>query len=67
MTREESQKEWTARIAEFKASGQSQTAWCKTKNINRRIFTYWLAKFKNRKRFPILGQGGEFLTLTLLK
>lgn len=47
MTREESQKEWGTRIIEFKASGQSQTAWCKTKKINRRKFTYWFAKFKN--------------------
>ena len=47
MTKEDSQNQWTARVAEFKVSGLSQTAWCKTKNINNRTFSYWVTKSKN--------------------
>jgi hypothetical protein len=47
MTKEEAKNQWKASVDEFKASGLSQTAWCKTKNINLRTFSYWITKFKN--------------------
>jgi len=47
MKKEEAQNQWLARVLEFKASGLSQTAWCKTKNINNRTFSYWVTKSKN--------------------
>lgn len=47
MNKEDSQNQWVARVAEFKVSGLSQTAWCKAKNINNRTFSYWVTKSKN--------------------
>jgi hypothetical protein len=47
ITKEEAKDQWKTRVDEFKASGLSQTAWCKTKNINLRTFSYWITKFKN--------------------
>ena len=47
MTKEEVRNQWIARVDEFKASGLSQTAWCKTKSINLRTFSHWITKFKN--------------------
>jgi hypothetical protein len=44
MTKAEQQIQWTDRINEFKASGQNQTEWCKTKKINLRTFNYWFVK-----------------------
>ena len=47
MKKEEVRNQWIDRVAEFKASGLSQTAWCKTKNINLRTFSHWVTKSKN--------------------
>jgi len=44
MTKVEQQSQWAARVNEFKASGLSQAAWCKTKKINLRTFNYWFVK-----------------------
>lgn len=43
----ELRNEWETRINEFKASGQSQVAWCREKEINSRTFNYWYRKLKN--------------------
>lgn len=47
MKKEEVRNQWIARVDEFNASGLSQTAWCKEKNINLRTFSHWITKFKN--------------------
>lgn len=47
MSKEEQRKEWELRVTEFKASGQSQAAWCREKKINLKNFNYWYRKFKN--------------------
>lgn len=50
MTKEslkELRNEWEIRVAEFKASGKSQSAWCREEKINLRTFNYWYRKFKN--------------------
>ena len=44
MTKTELQTQWEARISEFRDSGLSQSAWCKTKKINLRTFNYWFLK-----------------------
>ena len=44
MTKAEQHSQWATRVNEFKASGQSQSTWCKTKNINLRTFNYWFVK-----------------------
>jgi hypothetical protein len=50
MTKEELIKlrtEWERRICDFKASGQSQSLWCREKGINLRTFNYWYLKLKH--------------------
>lgn len=38
---------WESRVAEFKASGQSATAWCAAQNLKTHQLRYWLRKFKS--------------------
>jgi len=47
MTKTELRKEWAARVAAYKASGQSASAWCEANNLNPRHLWYWLRKYKN--------------------
>lgn len=47
MTKTELRKEWSARVAAYKASGQSASAWCAANNLNPRHLWYWLRKYKN--------------------
>jgi len=42
MNKEEKQKAWSKKIAEFKKSGKSKEEWCKKKNISTRQLNYWL-------------------------
>lgn len=47
---------WEKRVNEYKASGQSQAAWCKEKGINPNTFNYWYLKFKTtatQKKKPV--------------
>ena len=46
MTKADLQNLWATRIAEFKASGQSVTAWCADNNIKPNQLWYWLRKEK---------------------
>ncbi len=46
MTKTELRKEWEARVAEFKASGQSTSAWCAAHDLKPRQLWYWLRKYK---------------------
>src|SRR5690625_3330805 len=36
---------WESRVAEFKASGQSATAWCASQNLKVHQLRYWVRKF----------------------
>lgn len=38
------QIEWEHRIAEFKASGQSQSKWCRENDVSLHKLRYWLKK-----------------------
>jgi hypothetical protein len=44
MTKTDLQKEWKRRIALFKASGQSQLAWCRSNDLSVHQLRYWLKK-----------------------
>ena len=44
MTKPGLRQEWEARIADFRASGQSGTAWCATHNLRPNQLWYWLKK-----------------------
>ena len=45
--REQLRKDWEARIADFKSSGQSAKEWCNANNIKPSKLHYWLRKFKS--------------------
>lgn len=47
MTKAELKKEWEARVAAFKASGQSTSAWCAAHDLQPHQLRYWLRKHKN--------------------
>lgn len=47
MTKSELRQEWEARIADFKASGQSGAAWCAAHNLRLNQLWYWLKKIKS--------------------
>ena len=44
MTRVELQREWEARVADFRASGQSTTEWCAAHDLKPGRLQYWLRK-----------------------
>lgn len=43
---------WEKRFNEFKASGKTQAAWCKEKNINPNTFNFWYLRLKREKTQP---------------
>lgn len=47
MTQAENRQMWQSRVAEFKASGQTATAWCIDQGIKVHQLRYWLHKFKS--------------------
>ena len=48
MTKKERQELWETRLAEYRASGQSVTAWCKEHNVNPQQLWYWRRKEKQQ-------------------
>jgi hypothetical protein len=46
MTKLELRNIWEERISVFKASGQTQDAWCLDQNLNVQQLRYWLKKSK---------------------
>ena len=43
---------WEKRFNEFQASGKTQAAWCKEKNINPRTFNFWYLKLQREQTQP---------------
>jgi len=43
---------WRARVADFRASGQSGAAWCKTNQIKEHQLWYWSQKFSREDSPP---------------
>ncbi|MGE5606639.1 MAG: IS66 family insertion sequence element accessory protein TnpA [Bacteroidota bacterium] len=43
---------WEKRFNEFQASGKTQAAWCKEKNINPNTFNFWYLRLKREKTQP---------------
>lgn len=46
MSQTELRKEWELRIAEFRASGLTQTKWCEENDLKIHQFHYWLRKIE---------------------
>ena len=44
-TRKEKRTYWLQKISEWKSSGQSQTHYCKSHELNPHVFIYWKRKF----------------------
>jgi hypothetical protein len=45
-TKEQRRQEWTARIADYKASGLTMSAWCDAHHVTKEQLKYWLRKLK---------------------
>jgi hypothetical protein len=43
----ELRKEWEQRIADYKASGQTQVQWCESNHISIHQFRYWSKRIKD--------------------
>jgi hypothetical protein len=55
MTLVEKRQKWESRVAAFKASNQSATAWCAAENLKTHQLYYWIDKFKSVDK-PIVNQ-----------
>jgi len=53
MTKAEKRKEWEARIARYRASGQSVREWCAANNVKPERLWYWLRKDKTKTDTPL--------------
>jgi hypothetical protein len=49
MEQTELQKEWELRIADYKASGLTQSKWCEENNLTLHQFKYWFYKIERKK------------------
>ncbi len=45
MTKAEKRKEWEARIARYRASGQSVREWCAVNDVKPERLWYWLRQY----------------------
>jgi len=48
MSKTDLQQEWEQRLNEFRASGETATAWCAARNINLSRFWYWSRKLRTQ-------------------
>ncbi len=55
MSRIELHQEWEKRMVEFRANGQSATAWCATRDISLHCFWYWARKFQPMRQVESTG------------
>jgi hypothetical protein len=53
MAREEIQKQWEARIAAFRASGEKATHWCNANHVNRRQLYNWMKRMNASLPTPV--------------
>lgn len=52
MSKQELRRIWSARVTEFKASGQSVPAWCKEQDLKPHQLRYWLRKDRESSKPP---------------
>ncbi|MDL0421959.1 IS66 family insertion sequence element accessory protein TnpB [Caldibacillus thermoamylovorans] len=53
MSKTELQKEWELRIADFRASGQTQSKWCADNHVKLHQLKYWLKKLEKTNQISI--------------
>lgn len=56
---------WEARVAAYRASGQSAAVWCAAHQLTTRQLWYWLRKFSNTK--PTVTPSSRWVTVTVDK
>jgi len=49
VTKAELRETWEARVAAYRASGQSASEWCAAHQVTTRQLWYWMQKFKETK------------------
>lgn len=69
MSKQELREIWSARVAEFKASGQSVPAWCEDHGLKPHQLRYWLRKEKESSKptewIPLNPAGSSETAVTL--
>ncbi|MEW9674399.1 hypothetical protein [Ammoniphilus sp. 3BR4] len=57
MTQIERRKEWEAKVASFKVSGQSVSSWCEEHDVKPHRLWYWIRKLepKDAAAIPSVG------------
>jgi hypothetical protein len=50
--REKRRQDWTLRVADYKASGLTMSAWCVANSLSKESLKYWLRKLKNTSPSP---------------
>jgi len=53
MSKDELHRIWSARVAEFKVSGQSVSAWCTEQGLKAHQMRYWLRKDRESSELPM--------------
>jgi hypothetical protein len=58
-------QEWSSRIANFKSSGQTMSAWCAAHNLSIHQLKYWLKKMNIPGRTKPSDDSTQWLPVTL--
>lgn len=56
MTQEELQQVWTARIKDYRSSGERVATWCERHGVTNRQLGYWMRKLKRLEQEKTIGQ-----------
>lgn len=64
-TREQLRLDWAARIADFRASGLTMSAWCKTNQCTIDQLKYWLYKAKGKSASSASTSPARWVPLTV--
>ncbi|MGN7472332.1 IS66 family insertion sequence element accessory protein TnpA [Brevibacillus sp. SAFN-007a] len=64
-TREQRRREWVTRIADYRSSGLTMTAWCTANHFSKEQLKYWLRKTKEDSASVTPAISSRFVPLTV--
>ena len=64
-TKDQRRNEWISRIADYKASGLTMSAWCSTNKHSVEQLKYWLRKIKSASSPSIQATSPQWVPVTL--
>lgn len=65
MKKEQRQREWTTRIADYKASGLTMAAWSTANSVTLEQLKYWVRKLKNITIVDAASQVPRFIPVSV--